>query len=57
MTSSHMGERYIAEARGRLDLVRLALGKRLWAATVREPQECVELLLKGALRLVAKGLP
>lgn len=53
MTTSHMGERYIAEARGRLDLVRLALGKSLWAATVREAQECVELFLKGALRIAA----
>jgi HEPN domain-containing protein len=53
MTNSGMGERYIAEARGRVDLVHLALGKGLWAATVRESQECVELFLKGALRLVA----
>lgn len=48
-----MGQLYIEEARGRLDLVRLALRKGLWATTVREAQECVELLLKGALRLVA----
>lgn len=48
-----MGRLYIEEARGRADLVRLALGNGLWATTVRETQECVELLLKGALRLVA----
>ena len=53
MTSSRMGRLYVEEARGRLTLVRVALEKGLWAATVREAQECVELFLKGALRLVA----
>jgi HEPN domain-containing protein len=53
MTSSHMGRRFIEEGRGRIDLVRLAFERRLWATVVREAQECVELLLKGALRLVA----
>jgi HEPN domain-containing protein len=53
MTSSRMGRLYIEEARGRVALVRLALQNRLWAATVRGAQECVELFLKGALRLVA----
>jgi HEPN domain-containing protein len=53
MTSSRLGRLYLDEARGRLALVRLALDKGLWAATVREAQECVELFLKGALRLVA----
>ncbi len=53
MTSSRMGRLYIEEARGRMDLVRLAAEKQLWSACVREAQECVELLLKGALRLVA----
>lgn len=53
MTSSRMGRLYVEEARGRMALVRLALDKGLWAATVREAQECVELFLKGALRLVA----
>jgi HEPN domain-containing protein len=48
-----MGRLYVEEARGRVALVRLALDKGLWAATVREAQECVELFLKGALRLVA----
>jgi HEPN domain-containing protein len=48
-----MGRLYVEEARGRLALVRLALEKGLWAATVREAQECVELFLRGALRLVA----
>jgi HEPN domain-containing protein len=48
-----MGRLYIEEARGRLTLVALAATKGLWAATVREAQECVELFLKGALRLVA----
>lgn len=53
MTSSHMGRRYIEEARGRLALVDLARERGLWSTVVREAQECVELLLKGALRLVA----
>jgi HEPN domain-containing protein len=53
MTSARMGRLYVEEARGRRALVRLALDKGLWAATVREAQECVELFLKGALRLVA----
>jgi HEPN domain-containing protein len=53
MTTSRIGRLYIEEARGRVDLVRLAVDRRLWAATVREAQECVELFLKGALRLVA----
>jgi HEPN domain-containing protein len=52
MTSSRMARLYIEEARGRQALVRLALEKGLWAATVREAQQCVELFLKGALRLV-----
>lgn len=53
MTSSEMGRRYIEEARGRVELVRLAHERGLWATVVREAQEAVELLLKGALRLVA----
>jgi HEPN domain-containing protein len=53
MTSSRMGRLYVEEARGRRALVRLALDKGLWAATLCEAQECVELFLKGALRLVA----
>lgn len=53
MTNSTMGRRYIQEALGRVDLVRLAYERGLWATVVREAQECVELFLKGALRLVA----
>ena len=53
MTSSRMGRQYIEEARGRMALVHLAFERGMWAATVREAQECVELFLKGALRLVA----
>lgn len=53
MTTSRMGRLYVEEARGRVALVRLALNKGLWAATVREAQACVERFLKGALRLVA----
>ena len=53
MTSSRMGRLYLKEAVGRVDLVRAAHERGLHAATVREAQECVELFLKGALRLVA----
>lgn len=53
MTTPQMGRRYIEEASGRVDLVRLAISRSLWATVVREAQECVELFLKGALRLVA----
>lgn len=53
MTTSQMGRRYIEEAKGRIELVQLAFERALWATVVREAQECVELLLKGALRLVA----
>jgi HEPN domain-containing protein len=48
-----MGRLYIEEAKGRVDLVRLAHERRRWSTVVRESQECVELFLKGALRLVA----
>lgn len=48
-----MGRLYVTEARGRMELVRVALERSLFAATVREAQEVVELFLKGALRLVA----
>ena len=48
-----MGRQYIEEARGRTALVRLALERGMWAATVGKSQECVEPFLKGALRLVA----
>lgn len=48
-----MGRRYIEEALGRVDLVRLAKERRRWSTVVREAQEAVELFLKGALRLVA----
>jgi HEPN domain-containing protein len=48
-----MGRRYIEEARGRQELVRLALDRGLWATVVREAQECLELHLKDALRLCA----
>ena len=53
MTSDRMGRQYIQEAGARPALVHLALERGMWAATVREAQECVELFLKGALRLVA----
>ena len=53
MTSSRMGRLYIEEAASRVELVRLAAERELWATVVRKAQECVELFLKGALRLVA----
>jgi hypothetical protein len=42
MTSSRMGLLYVDEARGRVVLVQVAIEKGLWAATVREAQQCVE---------------
>ena len=53
MTAGRLGRLYVSEAQGRVVLVRVALEKRSWAATVREAQERVGLFLKGALRLVA----
>ena len=53
MTSARMGRLYIEEAASRMELVRLALERGLSATVVREAQECVELFLKGVLRLVA----
>ncbi len=53
MTSTHMGRRYIEEAMGRTELVRIANERGRWSTVVREAQESVELFLKGALRLVA----
>ena len=53
MTTDSMGRRYIEEAQGRVELVRLAAERRLWATVVREAQEAVELFLKGSLRLVS----
>jgi HEPN domain-containing protein len=52
MTASRIGRHYIEEARERMGLVRLAARRKRHAAVVRESQECVELFLKGALRLV-----
>ena len=46
MTTAQMGRRYIDEARGRVELVRLAFARALWATVVRDAQECVELFLK-----------
>ena len=52
MTSSRMGRLYIEEARGRLALVRLALERGLWAATLRE---AVELVAEHCGRLLAEA--
>jgi HEPN domain-containing protein len=53
VTSSRLGKLYLAEAMGRKELVQIARTRQLFATVVREAQECVELFLKGALRLVA----
>ena len=53
MTNAHMGRRFIEEAGSRVELVRLVVERERWATVVREAQECVELFLKGALRIVA----
>ncbi|MFZ5470661.1 MAG: HEPN domain-containing protein [Myxococcota bacterium] len=47
-----MARHYLAQAEARLKLVQLAKSEGHWAVTVREAQECVELLLKAALRHV-----
>jgi HEPN domain-containing protein len=52
MTSARMGRQYIEEARARMEMVEIAVQRRLSSVVVREVQECVELFLKGALRLV-----
>ena len=53
MTSARMGRQYVEEAASRVELVRLAVERGLWATVVREAQESIELFLKGALRLAA----
>ncbi len=53
MTTPRMGAQYIEEATYRRSLVEAAFGSGRWATVVREAQECVELFLKGALRLAA----
>jgi HEPN domain-containing protein len=53
MTSSRMGKLYMLEARGRIELVRLARTRDMFATVVRESQESIELFLKGALRIAA----
>ena len=53
MTNRHMGRRYVEEAGSRVELVRIAAERAMWATVVREAQECVEPFLKGALRIVA----
>lgn len=52
MTSARMGRQYIEEARARMEMVEIAVQRRLSSVVVREVQESVELFLKGALRLV-----
>lgn len=52
MTNDTMGKGYIKQAEGwHANLARMLKGRQ-WANVVRQAQECVELLLKGALRLV-----
>ena len=53
MTSAGMGGKYVEEGRVCLALVHLALERGMWAATVSKAQQCADLSLRGALRLVA----
>jgi HEPN domain-containing protein len=53
MTTTGMGRRYVEEALGRIELVRIANERGRWSTVVREAQESVEFFLKGILRVVA----
>jgi HEPN domain-containing protein len=52
VTADVMARAYLAQARMRVQALRLYAEARGWATVVREAQEAVALLLKGALRWV-----
>ena len=52
-----MAETYLEQAKARLQTARRAYRKGNYAFTVRQSQECVELSLKGALRLYGIEYP
>jgi len=51
MTNSRMAVNYLDQAQFRLQVVSTALKEHQFAVAVRQPQEVVELSLKGILRL------
>lgn len=57
MTAQSLARSLIGQARERLDFLTLAAEKRAWYMVVREAQECVELALKGLLRVVGLDPP
>ncbi|MBI4577443.1 MAG: HEPN domain-containing protein [Planctomycetes bacterium] len=52
MTNHRMARGYLNQARAWLDGLPPLLARGAWATVVRQAEECVELYLKGALRLV-----
>lgn len=57
MKNVGMAETYLDQAAARLQTARRAHKSRNYAFTVRQSQECVELSLKGALRLYGVEYP
>jgi HEPN domain-containing protein len=57
MKNSLMARGYFEEGRRRQEIVEALFARSHWATTVREAQESVELLLKGALRFVGIEVP
>lgn len=57
MKTSDLAENLFREAQRRLKTARTAFKEKAHAYTVRQSQECVELSLKGALRLVMVEYP
>ena len=57
MRMDRLAEPYLRESSIRLKSAEKALSEGFWAYCVRQSQECVELSLKAALRLVAIEYP
>lgn len=57
MTSDRIARDYLQQARGRRIALDALMGAGVYAAVVRESQEIVELILKGALRFVGIDPP
>ena len=57
MTSDRIARDYLEQARGRRVALDALLAVRVYPAVVRESQEIVELVLKGALRFVGLEPP
>ncbi|MEO0248317.1 MAG: HEPN domain-containing protein [candidate division WOR-3 bacterium] len=57
MTSQEMAESYIQTAAYIMKQAKMAHADNVWHLTVRRCQECVEMALKGALRLVGVEVP